>query len=214
MAPIVPIAPGVFRIPTFSDAINTLVVVDDDGSVALVDTGLKRASGRIVAGLAAIGKHPQDVQRIILTHAHNDHAGSAADMVARTGLAGVGLHRDEIRLSGLGVPPNQGYLSPLTDLSLSVVDDHSYRQLVENLISSVGEGTLRGHLTNANLADDPMMYVEHQAPEVRAWAAERIADPTALMQLAMDRSEMVRAAVLANDAVTAEARVAAALRTS
>ncbi|MCH9802117.1 MAG: MBL fold metallo-hydrolase [Actinomycetia bacterium] len=105
MAPIVPIAPGVFRIPTFSDAINTLVVVDDDGSVAVVDTGLKRASGRIVAGLAAIGKHPRDVQRIILTHAHNDHAGSAADLVHRTGLAGVGLHRADADYAEAGVSP-------------------------------------------------------------------------------------------------------------
>ena len=109
MAPIVPIAPGVFRIPTFSDVINTLVLVDDDGSVGLVDTGLKRASGRIVAGLAAIGKQPADVQRIILTHAHNDHAGSAARLLPNTSAAGVGVHRDEVQYveSGVSPPINQ-----------------------------------------------------------------------------------------------------------
>jgi glyoxylase-like metal-dependent hydrolase (beta-lactamase superfamily II) len=45
--------------------------------VTLVDCGLKRAPGRIVAGLRAIGRHPYDVTRILLTHAHLDHAGGA-----------------------------------------------------------------------------------------------------------------------------------------
>lgn len=86
------IAPGVYRIPTLGDYINTVMFVEADGSVCLVDAGLKRAPARIVAGLAAIGKHPADVRRIVLTHAHYDHTGGAAQMVRKCGLAGVAVH--------------------------------------------------------------------------------------------------------------------------
>jgi glyoxylase-like metal-dependent hydrolase (beta-lactamase superfamily II) len=44
-----------------------------------------------VAGLRAVGRHPGDVRRIVLTHAHTDHAGGAAEMAARTG-APVAVH--------------------------------------------------------------------------------------------------------------------------
>ncbi len=73
---------------------NSFALLDDDGSVTLVDTGVERAPARIVAGLAALGKHPADVQRIILTHAHPDHAGGAMEMAARTG-APVAVHADD-----------------------------------------------------------------------------------------------------------------------
>jgi len=93
--PAVALAPGVWRIPTAGrDLINSFALVDDDGSVTLVDTGLKRAPARIVAGLAALGKHPRDVTRIVLTHVHPDHAGGAAEMRRRTG-AEVLVHGDD-----------------------------------------------------------------------------------------------------------------------
>ena len=94
-APAVLLAPGVFRIPTAGkDLINSFALVDDDGSVTLVDTGLKKAPARIVAGLASIGKHPRDVTRIVLTHVHPDHAGGAAEMSRQTE-APVLVHGDD-----------------------------------------------------------------------------------------------------------------------
>ncbi|MEO5711372.1 MAG: MBL fold metallo-hydrolase [Nocardioidaceae bacterium] len=93
--PAVELAPSVFRIPTAGqDMINSFALVDDDGSVTLVDTGLKKAPAKIVAGLAAIGKHPRDVTRIVLTHVHPDHAGGAAEMSRQTG-APVLVHGDD-----------------------------------------------------------------------------------------------------------------------
>jgi glyoxylase-like metal-dependent hydrolase (beta-lactamase superfamily II) len=91
-APAVQLAENVWRIPTAPKAlVNSYAFVDDDGSVTLVDTGVKQAPPKIVAGLAAMGKHPEDVTRILLTHAHPDHAGGAAEMIRRTG-APVHLH--------------------------------------------------------------------------------------------------------------------------
>src|SRR5919107_1278731 len=54
--PAIELAPGVVRIPTIGSAsTNSFALVDDDGSVTLVDCGLKRAPAKIVAGLRGAG---------------------------------------------------------------------------------------------------------------------------------------------------------------
>jgi glyoxylase-like metal-dependent hydrolase (beta-lactamase superfamily II) len=99
------LAEHVYRIPTTPfDFVNTFAFVDDDGSVTLVDCGLKQAPARIVAGLLAIGKAPGDVQRIILTHAHSDHIGGAAAMSGRTGL-GIDVHTADAGFARTGTEP-------------------------------------------------------------------------------------------------------------
>jgi glyoxylase-like metal-dependent hydrolase (beta-lactamase superfamily II) len=104
--PAIELAPGVVRIPTVGAAnINSFALVDDDGSVTLIDCGLRKAPETIVAGLRAAGFHPGDVRRIVLTHAHNDHAGGAADMVARTG-APVAVHEGDAAAVEAGRHPH------------------------------------------------------------------------------------------------------------
>ncbi|MFZ8980566.1 MAG: MBL fold metallo-hydrolase [Candidatus Nanopelagicales bacterium] len=103
--PAVALAEGIYRIPTMGDFINSFAFVEDDGSVTLVDCGLKRAPKKIVAALASIGKHPSDVQRIVLTHAHFDHAGGAARMVDETSADGVDVHADDAHYVRTGTRP-------------------------------------------------------------------------------------------------------------
>jgi glyoxylase-like metal-dependent hydrolase (beta-lactamase superfamily II) len=110
--PVVPLAPGVWRIPTVGkDLVNSFVLVDDDGSVTLVDCGLKKAPPRIVEGLAVLGKRPADVIRILLTHVHPDHAAGAAEMSRLTG-ASVQIHEGDRPSAVAGTvaqPPDQRY---------------------------------------------------------------------------------------------------------
>ena len=91
----VELATGVWRIPTAPfDLVNSFLLADDDGSLTLVDAGFKTADRRIVGALAGLGKAPQDVRRIVLTHAHNDHAGGLAKTQQATGAAVLSHDRD------------------------------------------------------------------------------------------------------------------------
>jgi glyoxylase-like metal-dependent hydrolase (beta-lactamase superfamily II) len=81
------LAEGVWRIPTFgANLVNSFLFEEPDGTVTLVDTGVKgRGTKGVLAGLAALGKEPEQVRRILLTHVHFDHAGGLAGVVDRTG---------------------------------------------------------------------------------------------------------------------------------
>ena len=103
--PIVALAPGVYRIGTLGNFINTFVFLEPDGSITLVDCGLKKAPGAIVRGLVAIGKHPHDVGRIVLTHAHDDHIGGAAEMITAAGLEGAAMHAADAAFVQAGTLP-------------------------------------------------------------------------------------------------------------
>jgi len=97
----------VWRIPTAPfDSVNSFAIVGEAGDVTLVDCGVKKAPARIVAGLAAIGKAPQDVTRIVLTHVHPDHAGGARRMSKLTGRP-VDVHAGDAEHGRNGtVPPS------------------------------------------------------------------------------------------------------------
>lgn len=91
-APATELAPGVWRVPTApSDLVNSFVFVDDDGQVTIVDAGTKRAPRWVLGGLARIGVAPEDVTRIVVTHAHPDHVGGLSRLRARTG-SSVAVH--------------------------------------------------------------------------------------------------------------------------
>jgi glyoxylase-like metal-dependent hydrolase (beta-lactamase superfamily II) len=95
------LADGVWRIPTsIGDLVNSVALVETDGSVTLIDAGLalRPARRRLRAGLAAIGARPQDVRRVVLTHAHIDHAGGLAGFVADSGAAVLAHEREAVYL--------------------------------------------------------------------------------------------------------------------
>lgn len=110
---LVQLAPGVWRIPTLGrSAINSFAFIDDDGTVTLVDTGLKGAPPRLVASLSELGKRPTDVSRIVLTHAHPDHQGGAAGLRQRTS-APVAIHDDDAPYARAGRRPPADPAQPL-----------------------------------------------------------------------------------------------------
>lgn len=65
---------GVHRV---ADGLVNLYLVEEDGRLALVDTGWPRSWPRIEQAIQAIGRETSDVDAILLTHGHPDHLGGA-----------------------------------------------------------------------------------------------------------------------------------------
>ena len=66
-------------------------VEDDDGGLWLIDAGIESGAERIGGGLRALGRAPQELRGIVVTHLHGDHVG---------GWPRSGAHRRR----GLGAP--------------------------------------------------------------------------------------------------------------
>jgi len=92
--PVVLLAPGVWRVPLVGDLVNGFLFRDVDGQVTVLDMGVKQSGKKVVAALHAIGSGPGDVTRLLLTHAHADHAGGAGHVARETG-RGVAVHGDD-----------------------------------------------------------------------------------------------------------------------
>ena len=105
--PAVLLAPGIWRIPLVGDFVNGFLFRDADDQVTLIDMGLKPSGKKVVAALRWIGSDVTDVTRLLLTHAHSDHAGGAAYVAEQTGL-GIGVHVDDAAFVRSGTVPAMG----------------------------------------------------------------------------------------------------------
>ena len=68
----------------------TLLWCTETQQAAFVDPG-----GEVDTLLAAAAQHQVDIQKILITHGHIDHAGGAAALSERTGVPIEGPHRDD-----------------------------------------------------------------------------------------------------------------------
>ena len=63
--------------------------------MTLIDAGFRSGVPRIMDFIAGLGRKPEELRLIILTHNHVDHIGGLRDLVKRTG-AKVACHRADI----------------------------------------------------------------------------------------------------------------------
>lgn len=74
-------------------------------AVVLVDTGLSSSAGRILRVAERHGVQPGDIDLIVLTHVHKDHAGGAAELHRRTGApVAVQARGERLLAEGRGAP--------------------------------------------------------------------------------------------------------------
>ena len=83
------VAEGVHRIDGVRIS-NAYLVSADDG-LLLVDTGIPGNAKRILAFIERLGRRPDELRTIVLTHWHIDHVGSVAGLKRLTG-AQVAIH--------------------------------------------------------------------------------------------------------------------------
>jgi len=75
------IAPGIYCIR----ATRSNVYLLTGKTLVLIDTGMPQDGVGILQEIAALGRRPQDVSHILITHAHLDHSGSLAFLKKATG---------------------------------------------------------------------------------------------------------------------------------
>ncbi|PTH83641.1 MBL fold metallo-hydrolase [Streptomyces sp. A244] len=71
------------------------VILTEGDAVTLVDTGYPGDREQLLASLAEVGSAPEAVTAVLITHAHNDHLGSAEYLRAAHGTP-VHLHEAEV----------------------------------------------------------------------------------------------------------------------
>ncbi|MCF7949216.1 MAG: MBL fold metallo-hydrolase [Spirochaetia bacterium] len=79
-------------------------LVKTEKQLFLIDTGLagKQSIARIEAACGRMGRSVGDIDMILLTHTHHDHAGGAAECKSRSA-APILLHKDEAEVLRFGI---------------------------------------------------------------------------------------------------------------
>ncbi|QTD96805.1 MBL fold metallo-hydrolase [Streptomyces cyanogenus] len=79
----------------------------DDAELTLIDAGTIGYGRAIADAVTALGRAPQDVRRVVLTHFHEDHVGAAGEFAALSGAEVLAHHLDAPFVRGElpGPPP-------------------------------------------------------------------------------------------------------------
>ena len=88
-------APGIHRI---EDANTNWYLVESDGRVLVVDAGVPSSWDSLHEALHRIGRRPEDVEAVVLTHAHFDHVGFAEKARSELGVP-VYVHENDVPLT-------------------------------------------------------------------------------------------------------------------
>src|ERR1043166_7403250 len=76
------IAEGIYHLDDVVGGPTLLVAAD---RVTLIDVGLPGSEQEIFATLASLGRRPEDVKLVLITHADGDHIGALAAIVEASG---------------------------------------------------------------------------------------------------------------------------------
>ena len=89
-----PLGDGVYTIDTgfHRPRFDAAYLLVDSGRAAFIDTGTNFAVPRLLAALAFVGLEPDDVDWVIPTHVHLDHAGGAGALMQRLPRAQMAVH--------------------------------------------------------------------------------------------------------------------------
>jgi glyoxylase-like metal-dependent hydrolase (beta-lactamase superfamily II) len=101
---------GFFRMQRRGDGVhvapmgmaNAYLIEDDDG-LTLIDAGYPGREAAVFGAIRGLGRSPGQLRRLIFTHAHPDHIGSAAAIVRETG-ARTFMHPLDIPMAESGGP--------------------------------------------------------------------------------------------------------------
>lgn len=184
------VADGVVQL-TPVPGINTWALRGADGWT-LVDAGLQPTAGRLLRQLRGLGIRHGDVERLVLTHAHLDHAGGAAllraELGAREVLVGAAdlPHAREGR-NPPGTPPGPGYpalpMAGEARLDVALSDDRDLR-LVATPGHTQGHVAVHLPLDGVVIGGDAVFNVFRLTPSPAFLCSDAAANATSIGVLA------------------------------
>lgn len=74
------IAPGVYSMGQWMGGHVHAFLLDDGEGLTLIDTLFDVDGHRVLAQIAQLGRRPEDLRHIVLTHAHRSHLGGLAEL--------------------------------------------------------------------------------------------------------------------------------------
>jgi glyoxylase-like metal-dependent hydrolase (beta-lactamase superfamily II) len=103
-------------------------LIDGQDGLTLIDAGFPDKEVAVVEALRELGRSPDQLKHLILTHGHPDHIGSAAAIVRETG-ARTYMHPLDIGLAETGGPFRPMTPAPglLRQILCRVIYDHNQR---------------------------------------------------------------------------------------
>jgi glyoxylase-like metal-dependent hydrolase (beta-lactamase superfamily II) len=98
--PTTQVAEGVHRL---TQGVVNFYLVEEGGGLLLVDAGAPRDWDLLVRAVAALGRRLDDLEAVLLTHAHADHIGTA-ERARTTAGARVWVHHADAEMTRTGRP--------------------------------------------------------------------------------------------------------------
>jgi glyoxylase-like metal-dependent hydrolase (beta-lactamase superfamily II) len=89
------VADGIHRV---EDAYTNWYLVEDDGHLTIVDAGVPSSWRSLHEALRKLGRRPDDIGALVLTHGHFDHLGFAERARAELGIP-VYVHENDVPLT-------------------------------------------------------------------------------------------------------------------
>lgn len=101
------IVEGVYQVPL--GVVNAYLL--DQSELCLVDTGIPGTEEQVLAAIRELGREPDDVQHILVTHLHADHTGGLEELKRVTG-APAYMHPIDAEAVRQGVSARESHAAP------------------------------------------------------------------------------------------------------
>lgn len=134
--------PGLYQL---TRGANLFLLESDVEELTLVDAGIPGATGMVLSAIQSIGKQPQHLKHILITHADIDHAGSIAGLVEATGATVYASSESTPYIEAAQSPPHGVIpMSALTSLMQSVMQTkaHVDKQIADGELLPIGGGII------------------------------------------------------------------------
>lgn len=137
---------------------NVFLCVEEEG-LALVDSGTPGQADKILEYISSLGRAPSELRTILITHADWDHAGSAAELQARTEATVVAAPQTTDFLRRGRAPK---HMPRPVDFLLQLFVGR-YKPVSEEALAPAGAGTTLPILDELHVLDTPGHTADHHA---------------------------------------------------